>query len=90
MLLAWRSWRDLSGYRGCWSCELILSPLGLESVHLRSQVADVSSGRLVSVTCLSPLIGQLTLGVMERSTDSAGRLAKRVARRDGGQFVIGI
>ncbi len=90
MLLWWRSWRGLSGYRGCWSCGLILSPVGLESVHLRSQVADVSSGSLVVTAGFSPLMGQLALGAMELSSDSAGRLAKRVARRDRGQFVIGI
>ena len=73
MLLSWRGWRNFSGYRGCWSCGLILSHVGLESVHLRSKGADVSSGSLVVIAGFSPLIGQLKLGVVERSTDSAGR-----------------
>ncbi len=60
-------------YRGCWSCRLFPSPLGLESIHLCGQLEDVSLGSLVVVAGFSPLIGQLKLGVVERSTDSAGR-----------------
>ena len=88
MLLWWRRWRNFSGYRGRWSCGLILCPLGLASVHLRNRVADVSSGRLVGIACLSPRMGKLALGAMGLSTDSARGLAKRVARRKGGQLVI--
>ena len=69
---------------------LILYSLGLEGVHLRDQVADVSTPRLLVVAGLSPLMGQLALGVMEHSSDSAGRVAKRVAKRYGGQLVIRI
>ena len=76
--------------RRCWVRRLSLSPLGLERVHLRNQGADVSSGSLVVIASLSPLIGQLKLGVVEHSTDSAGRSAKGVARRDRGQLFIGI
>ncbi len=45
---------------------------------------------MVVIAAFSPLIGQLRLGVVGHSTDSAGRLAKGVARRDGGQLFIGI
>ena len=76
--------------RGCWSCRLFTSPLGLKSIHLCSQLADVSSGGLVVVAGFSPLIGQLKLGVVGHSTDPAGRLAKGVARRDRRQLLIGI
>jgi hypothetical protein len=74
--------------QGRWVSRLFLSPLGLESIHLRGQLADVSSGRLVVVAAFSPLIGQLTLGVVGHSTDPAGRLAKGMARRDGRKFLL--
>ena len=76
--------------QGCWISKLFLSPLGLESIHLRGQLADVSSGRLVVVAAFSPPMGQLTLSVVGHSTDPAGRLAKGVARRDGRQLLIGV
>ena len=76
--------------QGCWIRRLFPSPLGLEGIHLRGQLADVSPGRLVVVAAFSPLIGQLTLGVVGHSTDPAGRLAKGVARRDGRQLLIGV
>ena len=81
-------------FNGCrnrrWHRGLILCSLGLEGVHLRDQVADVSTRRLMVVTCLSPLIGKLMLCTMKFSTDSARGLAKGVARRKGGKLVIGV
>ena len=44
----------------------------------------------MSVAGFSPRMGKLKFSEVGHSTDTAGRLAKRVARRDRGQFVIGI
>ena len=77
-------------WNGLTVSRVILSPVGLESVHLRSKVADVSSGSLVVIAAFSPLMGQLTLSVVGRSTDPTGRLAKGVARRDGRKLLIGV
>ena len=74
----------------CWISRLFLSPLGLESIHLRGQLANVSSGCLVVEAAFSPLVGQLTLSVVGHSTDPAGRLAKEVARGDGRKLLIGV
>ena len=72
----------------CWVSRLFLSPLGLESVHLRVQLADVPSGCLVMKVAFAPLVGQLKLSVVARSTDPAGRLAKGMARRDGRKLLL--
>ena len=76
--------------RCCWVDRLFLSLLGFESVHLRGQLTDVPSRRLVGKAAFPPLVGQLKLGVVVHSTDPAGRLAKGVARRDGRQLLIGV
>ena len=73
-----------------WVSRLFLSPLGLESVHLRVQLADMPSERLVIEAAFAPLVGQLKLGVVVRSTDTAGRLAKGMARRDGRKLLLGV
>ncbi len=74
----------------CWISGLFLSPLGLESIHLRGQLANVSSRCLVIEAAFSPIVGQLKLSVVGRSTDPAGRLAKGVARRDVRKLLIGV
>ena len=74
----------------CWTSRLFFSPLGFESVHLRGELANVSSGCLVIEAAFSPLVGQLTLSVVGHSTDPTGRLAKGVAKRDGRQLLIGV
>ena len=74
----------------CWMSRLFLSPLGFESVHLRGELANVSSGCLVVEAAFSPLVGQLKRSMVGRSTDPAGRLAKGVARRDGRKLLIGV
>ena len=88
MLFSRGSGRGISMCRKCWVGRLSLSPLGLERVHLRGQLADVPSGCLVVEAAFSPLVGQLKLGVVARSTDPAGRLAKGMARRDGRKFLL--
>jgi hypothetical protein len=76
--------------RRCWVRRLSLSPLGLERVHLRGQLADVPPRRLIIEVAFAPLVGQLKLSVVARSTDPAGRLAKGMARRDGRKLLLGV
>ena len=80
----------ISVCQGCWISRLVLSPLGLESIHLRGQLANVSSRCLVIEAAFSPLVGQLKRNMVGRSTDPAGRLAKGVARKDGRKLLIGV
>ena len=74
--------------RRCWVIRLFLSPLGLESVHLRGQLADVPPRCLVVEVAFAPLVGQLKLSVVARSTDPAGWLAKGMARRYGRELLL--
>jgi hypothetical protein len=74
--------------RKCWVSRLSLSPLGLERVHLRGQLADVPSGCLVVEAAFAPLMSQLKLSVVARSADPAGRSAEGMARRDGRKFLL--
>ncbi len=98
MLLRRRGWilrggRDVhvsrsNRRRWCWCCGLLLCSLGLKGVHLCDQVADVPTRGLMLITRLLSLIGELTLCTMEFSANSATRLAKGVARREGRELVI--
>ena len=74
--------------RECWVCRLFLSPLGLKRVHLRSQLADAPSGRLVVEAALTPLVSQLKLNVVARSSDTAGWLAEGMARRNRRKLLL--
>ena len=74
--------------RGCWICRPFLSPLGLKRVHLRSQLADAPSRCLVVEVAFAPLVGQLKLRVVARSTDPAGWLAEGMARWYGGKLLL--
>ena len=74
--------------RRCWVSRLSLGPLGLKRVHLRVQLTDVPPRCLVVKMAFSPLVGQLMLSVVARSTDSAGWLAKGMARRDGRKLLL--
>ncbi len=73
-----------------WVSRMFRSPLGLKSVHLRVQLADVPFGRLVIKVAFAPLVCQLKLSVVARSTDPAGRSAKRTARRDRRKLFLGV
>ena len=89
MLLSRRSGRGISAcQRCCWVGRLFLSLLGFERVHLRGQLKDVPSGCLVVKAAFAPLVGQLKLSVVVCSTDTAGRLAKGMARRDGRKILL--
>ena len=74
--------------RGCWICRLFRGPLGFKRVHLRCQLADAPSGRLVFKAALTPLMSQLELGVVAQSTDAAGWLAEGMARRDRRKLLL--
>ena len=74
--------------RGCWVCRLFLSPLGLKRVHLRVQLTDVPPRCPVIEVAFAPLVGQLKLSVVARSTDPAGWLAEGMARRYGRQLLF--
>ena len=76
--------------RWCWICRLFRGPLGFKRVHLRCQLADAPSGRLVVKAALTPLMSQLELSVVARSTDAAGWLAVGMARRDGRKLLLGV
>ncbi len=77
---SWRGW--------CWGCGLLLDSLGLKGVHFCDQVADVPARGLMPITRLLSLVGELTLGTMEFSANSARGLAKGVARREERELVI--
>ena len=72
----------------CWGCGRLLASLGLKGVHLCNQVADVHARSLMPITRLSFLGGDLSLCTMEFSANSARRLARGAARREGRELVI--
>ena len=88
MLFSRWSGGGISRCRWCWICRLFRGPLGLKCVHLRCQLADAPPRCLVVEVAFAPLVSQLELSVVARSTDAAGWLAVGMARRDGGKLLL--